>query len=221
MPRTPSQQTAIEALLESFLGDLHVALPGVVQAYDGAKQTADIKPMVKRVARGADDDRLLDSFPVIAAVPVAFPRGGGFSLHFPVATGDTGLLIFAERDLGPWRATGQDSDPLDEGLHTLAGAVFFPGLHTTATPLASTSDLVLAKAGGPSVHVTGSTVDLGASGGQFVALGNLVALQLHLLKDSINAWSPNAGDGGAALKVALTAWLASSSAVAATIARAT
>jgi len=48
---------------------------------------------------------------------------------------------------------------------------------------------------------------------QFVALGNLVQAQLADLKSAINGWTPVPNDGGAALKVALTSWLASSSAV--------
>jgi hypothetical protein len=50
---------------------------------------------------------------------------------------------------------------------------------------------------------------------QFVALGNLVTAQLADLKSAINGWTPVPNDGGAALKVALTSWLASSSAVSA------
>lgn len=51
---------------------------------------------------------------------------------------------------------------------------------------------------------------------QFVALSNLVSAQLQDLKDAINGWVPVPNDGGAALKTALSSWLASSSAVAAT-----
>lgn len=57
--------------------------------------------------------------------------------------------------------------------------------------------------------IEGQTVD-------FVALGNLVGAQLADLKSAINGWTPVSNDGGAALKVALASWLASSSAVSAT-----
>ncbi len=55
---------------------------------------------------------------------------------------------------------------------------------------------------------------LGA-GTDSVALASPVESQLDDLKSAINGWTPVANDGGAALKVALTAWLASSSTVAA------
>lgn len=165
---------ALDRLLADDRADLHVALPGQVVSYDPAKQIADVKPMVKRVARAQDDERVVDEMPVVPAVPVAFPRGGGYFMTLPLHAGDTGLLVFCERDLSPWRATGQDSDPLDEGLHTLAGAVFYPGLHTEAGSLPSRPDhLVVGKeSGGPEVHVGPSTVDVGASGGDPVAKAN-------------------------------------------------
>jgi hypothetical protein len=48
----------------------------------------------------------------------------------------------------------------------------------------------------------------------FAAMAGLVQAQLAGLKSAINGWTPVPNDGGAALKVALTSWLASSSAVA-------
>ncbi len=167
--RTPGPLEALEIFLNASRVDTHVALPGRVESYDADKQVADVKPMVKRVARDQDDVRSVDSLQVLSAVPVAFPRGGGYLMTFPLAAGDTGLLVFCERDIGAWRASGQDSDPSDEGLHTLAGAVFYPGLHTEANALAARPDhLVLAKDGGPELHIGSTTVDVGAEGGDFM-----------------------------------------------------
>ncbi len=185
MPRSPG----IAALLESVLADdragLHVALPGRVESYDSTKQVADIKPMLQAVVRGVDDAREVDAHPV---VPVAFPRSGNFYLSFPLVKGDTGLLVFCEADLSPWRATGEDSDPLDEGKHTLAGAVFFPGLHTEEGALTTPpAHPVLGRlAGGVEVHFD-STLQLGAAGGQFVALANLVLDRLNSIKTAFDA----------------------------------
>jgi Phage protein Gp138 N-terminal domain len=172
--RTPGVLAALDRMFADFGADLHVALPGQVVSYDASKQVADVKPMVQRVAREQDDDRAVDPLPVIPAVPVAFARGGGYFMTLPLASGDTGLLVFCERDLSPWRATGQDSDPLDEGVHTLAGAVFYPGLHTEARALPTPpSHLVLGKeSGGPELHVGSSTVDVGASGGSPLLLAS-------------------------------------------------
>lgn len=200
--------------------DLHVAIPARVESYDGAKQTAVVKPMVRRVMRTADEERLVDSLPPVHAL-VQWPRGGHYFLQLPIAPGDSGLLVFCEADIGGWYQTAQDVDPGDERRHSLAGAVFFPGLETVARALAAVDHLVLGHEGGPGVHVKASTVELGAEGGNFVALANLVGQQLADLKSAISGWTPVPNDGGAALKVALTTWVSSSSAVAATITKAT
>src|SRR5260221_3943082 len=222
MPRTPGINAVLERLLADDRADLHVALPGVVQSYDPATQTASIKPMVQRVVREQDDERAVDPMPVLPAVPVVFARGGGYFMTFPLVAGDAGLLVFCERDPGPWRHTGQDSDPGDEGLHWLTGAVLYPWLETEARALPTRpGHLVVGKEGGPELHIDGSHVDVGAAGGNFVALSNLVSAQLAALKSAINGWTPVPNDGGAALKVALTSWLGSSSATAATIPKAT
>lgn len=220
--RTPGALSVLQKLLADDRADLHVALPGTVQSYDPAKQVADVKPTLKRVTRDQDDGRLVDTLPVVPAVPVCFPRGGTYFVTWPLAAGDSGLLVFCERDLSPWRATGQDSDPLDEGLHTLAGAVFLPGLETAARALSSRPDhLVLGKEGGPEVHLDGSHVDLGAAGGQLVALANLVKARLDAIQSAFDSHvhaGVQAGTGTSGPAAPLIGALAD---VAATIARAT
>ena len=169
---TPSLSDVIDLYLDiDRAGHFH-AIPGRVKSYDATKQTAVIEPMVKLVWRTADDERVVDTLPVLPDVPVAWPRGGGYFLHLPLAAGDGGLILVTDTDIGAWRETGQVSDPGDERRHGLGGAVFYPGLETVARALldASAGHLVLGKDGGPAVHIDGSTVQLGAAGGQPVAM---------------------------------------------------
>ncbi len=221
---TPTTADVIQFFLDDDRAQLFVAVPGKVQSYDAAKQTVVVTPMTKVVSRNADDERIVDTLTALPEIPVEWPRGGGYFLTMPLEEGDEGLIIFTDTDLGAWRDSGQVSDPGDERRHGLGGAVFRPGLSSVARALtgAATGHLVLGKEGGAAaIHLDGSTVQLGAAGGNFVALANLVTAQLADLKSAINGWTPVANDGGAALKVALTTWLASSSAVAATLTKAT
>lgn len=165
----------VERILEDAKADLHVALPGRVESYDPAKQIANIKPTIKQTVREGDDqDKTLLEHPVIPAVPVVWPRGGGYFMTFPLAAGDSGLLVFSERDLGAWRDSGQVSDAGDEGIHGLAGAVFIPGLEVVSRALSSgdagTDHMVLGKEGGTQIHVDGSFVHLGGSAGSVLVL---------------------------------------------------
>jgi Phage protein Gp138 N-terminal domain len=164
----------IEAFIAAAMVQHFHAYPARVVSYDAAKQTATIEPMVKRVSHGPDDERIVDTLPVLPDVPVEWPRGGGYFLSMPLEAGDGGALWFPDTDIGAWRETGQVVDPGDERLHALGGAVFRPGLETVARALmdASAGHLVIGKDGGPAIHVDASTVQLGAAGGSPLALAN-------------------------------------------------
>jgi hypothetical protein len=220
---TPTIADVLDFYLAADRAELYVSVPGRVQSYDAAAQTVVVEPMTKKVSRDADDTRIVDILPVLAGIPVSWLRGGGYFLSMPLEAGDGGLIVFTDTDIGAWRDSGAVADPGDERRHGLGGAVFVPGLETVARALtgAGTRHLVLGKEGGPAIHIDASTVQLGAAGGNFVALANLVTAQLADLKTTINNWTPVANDGGAALKVALGTWLGSSSAVAATLVKAT
>jgi hypothetical protein len=229
--RTPRTAEVIQRILDDFSADLMTACPGVCESYDPGSQTAVIKPMIKRVGReGPDQERVVDELPSLPAVPVAWLRAGGYFLTFPLAAGDSGLLVFAQRPMGSWRDSGQVSDPGDEGTHTIASAVFFPGLETVAKKLpgaegGGAGHAVLGKSGGPTLHIDDSTVQIGDAGGSYIALANLVEAELNAIKSAFEAWVPvpatptTPDDGGAALKTAINAWTPGN--VGATIAKAT
>ncbi len=163
---------------------MYVAFPARVVSYDAAKQVAVVEPMTKNVSRNADEDRIVDTLPIMPGIPVAWPRGGGYFFHFPLVSGDSGLVVVTDTDIGAWRESGQVSDPGDEGRHELGGATFYPGLETVARALTGLPDhLIIGKEGGAAaIHLDGSLVNLGDTGGQFVALANLVMARLNQIQ---------------------------------------
>ncbi len=166
---TPTLADVIEFTLEDALVHAHFCIPGKVQSYDPATETVSVIPMTKRVSRDGDDNRIVDVPPVLASVPVAWTRGGGYFLRMPLAAGDSGTILFPDFDLGSWLHSGQVSDPGDERAHGIGGAIFLPGLETAARALAeATGHLVLGKESGPQIHIDASTVQLGAAGGDFL-----------------------------------------------------
>lgn len=181
---TPTFLDVLQFVVDDDRSRLHVALPAKVESYDAAAQTVVVKPQTKRIARNADDDRIVDELPSIPAVPVSWPRGGGYFMSMPLAAGDGGMIICCDVDLGAWRDSGLVSDPGDERRHGLQNAIFVPGLETVARALldATAGHLVVGKDGGPAIHIDPSFVQLGAAGGQFVALANLVQAAFTTLK---------------------------------------
>jgi len=200
----------IRRAIESRLVDVHTALPATVVSYDETKQTATVRPGVQRAIQNASDgSKILEDLPTIQDVPVAWPRGGGggWFLTMPLAAWDTGLLIFCERDIGMWRATGEYRavDPGDQRTHGLSGAVFLPGLKLASKAISGlpANEAVLAGA-----------VRLGAKDAtDYVSLASLVTLELAKINVAITAAiaAVLAGDGGAAAFAAMQSSLSGAS----------
>lgn len=116
-------QKAISAAIDRRIVDLHTALPGIVQSYDPATQTAEIQIAIQRVKV----DGTFEDIPLLPDVPVLWPRVGEGILHFPMAAGDTVLVVFAERDCDNFRGRAAIQPPASARRHSYADAVAIPG----------------------------------------------------------------------------------------------
>ena len=131
----------LRRVLDSRAVDMHTAIPGIVRSYDAAAQTADIEIALLRPVPNPDEDEPdgAEALPILPSVPIAWPRAGGFFLHFPLSAGDSVLLVFSELDMNAWRASGRVSDPALGDRHGLSGAVAVPGLYPKNDPIGSAS----------------------------------------------------------------------------------
>lgn len=142
---TPETQP-LEGLLAQYVQEGHkhlrVAFPCVVTAVDG-DQTVDIQPLLKVRYVGKNPSTM----PQIKAVPVLMPQGGDWRISMPLAVGDTGLALVADRSMDAWLAgSGEAADPNDTRVHHLADAIFVPGLVPSSKQTTDTSgDLVLSN----------------------------------------------------------------------------
>ncbi len=197
MALTPTEADTISAAIESALIDVHVALPGQVQSYDAATQTATIELQVQRVLPQGINF-VTESLPVLENVPVQFQRTNTHIMTLPLAAGDYGLVIFSEMSIDQWRSKGDNTSPGDIGRHTLTGGVFQPGLMPLAETVLPTSDvlsadIVIGKIGGGQLRVKpGNTIEAvagGASGqsaDDFVAMAGQVLARLEALETAHN-----------------------------------
>lgn len=204
----PTLSEIVERALASRVADVHVSMPGEIVSYDATTQTATVRPGVRRVILSEDDDPIAEEIPPIENVPVSFPGGAGFTIHFALAPGDTGDIIFSSVSHNEWQATGRVSTPGDLKPHNLGSAKFYPGLRSRKNAAPDT-DNSIGVPGGLRVHF-GSTVNVGA-GAQAVVLEDLMSAVLTALKGFISsAATTEAGAGGlggmTALSTALASW---------------
>ncbi len=185
MSDSPTWAEVISSAIESAAAGLHVSIPGEVESYDAATQTASIKPSLKRPLPTLDRVEFLD-LPVLPRVPIVFPRAGPFFVSFPIVKGDRVLLVFADRSLDQWVDAGREGDPLDGRTHDLSDAVAIPGLYPTSDPLADAhaANMVLGKDGGSQIHIKpNGEIHVGSENATaFAALATLVLTELQAIK---------------------------------------
>jgi len=134
----------LEGLLRRQIGaaikGLRVAFPAAITAVQ-ADQTVSVQPslQVRYAGRPPSD------MPIMQDVPVIMPQGATYRASWPLAVGDTGLVLVADRSLDAWLAgAGGVVDPLDTRAHHLADALFLPGLVPSSKQTKDTgTDLVL------------------------------------------------------------------------------
>ncbi len=157
--RRPAFETSIRRYIQGELLDLHVSIPGRVEYYDPSRQWADVQPLLAQVYLDESDQEIIVPFPVIPNVPILFPRGNGFYIHWPLRQGDPVDMICSQRSLDAWKSSDGKTilDPLDARHHHLTDAYAIPGGSTAqnAINLPNNTDLIIGRADGSvEIHVT-------------------------------------------------------------------
>lgn len=169
--QTPTLDTILNRAARRHLKNLRVALPARVESYDAATQKVSVQPLI---LDGYTDDgeRVTERLPVIPGVPVVFPGAGGFRITFPLAVGDTVLVVFTSSSIDRWLAVGGEVDPGDDRRHDINDAVAIPGLRDFAHALTgvSTTAMQLTASGGDATIEIDDT-EIRAGGAERLALG--------------------------------------------------
>ncbi len=116
---------------------LHVALPGVVTAFDAVTKLVDVQPLLKT---RKDGDQTATTPAVIPRVPVAWPMTAAAAVYMPIAKGDPVMLVFSDRALDRWK-TGTGAIPAEPRLdrqHELTDCWAVPGGFPTGNPFTAT-----------------------------------------------------------------------------------
>lgn len=126
-----SLSSTIKRGVDNRLKDLHTSMPGIVQSFNESTQLASVQPAIKRIFKTTNEEiEILTpvNIPILINVPVIYPRGGGFSMTFPVKKSDECLLIFSERTIDNWHQFGGVVKPGARRFHSLSDAMAIVGL---------------------------------------------------------------------------------------------
>ena len=130
----PDLRATLDAFKVEILYDLNSHEVGQIVSFNPTTQTASVQIMVK--ARILDQIR---SYPVLTDCPVFSVSGGAGCLTMPVAAGDPCLVLFNDRDMDGWFATGIEAEPNTTRAHSLSDGLVLVGFRNLANPISSYS----------------------------------------------------------------------------------
>lgn len=182
---------------------VRVAVSALTESYDAASQSARLAPSVVE----AD----ADAAPSVGGVPVLWPGGATRGITMGLEADDGVVLVVRHRshDEVDGGTGALPASPSAGRTMSYADAVALPGYVPPADGRASSQyrsdgQIVVYLGSGESVYVGSSTAALA------LARADRTDAQLQQIRDVLTTWVVVPGDGGAALKAAMLAALASS-----------
>lgn len=188
---------AVDRHIKYRLHQMHTAMPAQVTAYDEVTNTCFAKPMIQTPILDDDDDPAYEDWEEIPFVPVCFPRAGDYVITFPLAVGDTVLLVFSEGSTAEWHDANASTQPFDLRRFSAGYPFAIPGAYPGgAKPLSSdpidraarTGGIVIGQHNGENrIEISSSGIKLGKSAVDFVAMSAKVDAIFSSLKTYASA----------------------------------
>ena len=135
MKRSERYNDPEESFRLAFQGEqskMWTSIPGIVDSVNLDAQTLSVQPSIQGIVLDEQSNATNVNLPLCVDVPIVWPRAGGFSLTFPIKTGDEVLLVFASRCIDSWWQNGGVGSQAELRLHDLSDG--FAMLAPTSQP---------------------------------------------------------------------------------------
>lgn len=184
--KEPQLYDVLSVLWKQILLNLHCVKIGIIQSYNAATKTANIQIVFSRVK----NDGTVSYYPQLLTCPVVTLQGGGYSMQFPIAVGDTCLILFSDRNIDAWYASGGQQPPPNGRLHDLSDAIALVGLNwsadtTIATP-STTEARLIASDGFTKVGLSGGKITVQNSTQNLLTVLNALLTALESLTVTVS-----------------------------------
>ncbi len=130
IPDPQLTDTLFQLKLDIFR-NLNAVKVGQIQSFDGTRRTVVAQILFKRIL----NDGTVADYPVLVDCPVFTLQGGGGAIQFPIAKGDTCLLLFSDRNMDAWFKNGASAAPFDARCHDLSDGIALVGLNALGSVL--------------------------------------------------------------------------------------
>lgn len=204
MQRQITLEQNIQTAMDGLKASLYLSMPGAITAYDATTMTASVQPMLNDPRTNLDTDGVdMEPWPILHNVGVAWPRFGGFVLCGPLNVGDPVTLEAWDLDPSAVFKQGAGSikpvDPID--VRRLSGNYWRATPDNLAAAIkdaaAAAAALLLGLDGDQAqIRISAGKLQLGATGGDFVALASKVLAELNSIKSAFSGHTHTVTGGG-------------------------
>jgi len=120
------RSTAAELLVSNRLLALRTMTVGrVTRVFSNG--WVEVDPQIQMVVRSdLTQAETPQDIGLLSRIPIGYYKAGGFIITLPVAAGDEGVIMFSDRSLDMWKATGRKAPPRDHRFHDVSDGVFVP-----------------------------------------------------------------------------------------------
>jgi len=135
-----ANDVTLSDLLMFFKKDIFSSLNchaiGTIYSFDPATQTCqatiNYKQTYYRDSKTGVQETYFEDYPPVVGAPVIILAGGGANLTFPIKQGDECLILFNDRDIDNWWASGQTKENKRGRMHSFTDAIVLVGLRSLA-----------------------------------------------------------------------------------------
>ena len=112
----------LDTLKKNIFSTLNVCIPATVTKYNKSNNTVDLQPAIQVVLT---DNSFLD-MPQVFDIPILEMGGNGLSIRIPLKSGDTGFILFCDRDITLFKQEKKKTQPNTLRKHDLSDGIFIP-----------------------------------------------------------------------------------------------
>jgi hypothetical protein len=166
--RNPADTGDPYAIMKFFLAkalkQTDSMLPGIVRSFDGSKNPprAQVQPSINLVLNDSKSTQL-ERAPLLD-VPVLLYGNAKFCINAPLKSGDTGLLIAADRDISNFLQSPEPNRPISNRFKNFSDSFFLPFCSSPTTEAVSDGISIQNANGTTAIILTDDSVSIKIGG---------------------------------------------------------
>lgn len=125
---TPDLKALLDLYKTQTMIELNCHTVATVQSFDSSKQTVKATVAYQKTYFDEAGNPILVDYPGLVDCPLIVLGGGGGHLTFPVSPGDTGIMLFNDRDIDSWFSSGQVGPVPSLRLHSFSDGFMLIGV---------------------------------------------------------------------------------------------